>query len=709
MSKDLSIFVPIRKIDEEQRLVYGTVAAEVVDNSGEVFDYEGSKPYFQKWSDNAWATSGGKSRGNLRVMHTSKVAGVLTDLGFNDDDRVIECCAKVVSDDEWNMVQAGAYTGFSMGGRYVSRAEKSDGRKFYIADPVEVSLVDKPCIPTATFEVIKADGIVEEREFHPELAKADGPYADPGYQDDEKPRYPIDTEQHIRAAWSYINKPKNAGEYTADQVKKIKAKIVAAWKKTIDKDGPPSAEKADNGDEQMYVPTNDEVLPVARALAKAAGKTDDDWLEFNEQAREQLVAEHAAKADAAHDPENCDKSDCPDCAASKADKPFPPKKDGEDDEDAKGDKSDDDDAKAKKDDKAAKADAPDGDEAAPAADAGAEGDEPEADAAKSDEPELEQVWKAKDGTTFAKKADAVAHNDALAKADAEAGTGSLADQLRKATEAAKSIGTDDDEEDDEKDEQKSEKAVLIASIADPLAKFRAFEGDKLVKGMYGVERLSCILASLDDLHCMVSCEAAYEGDNSTLPAELVTAMKSLGQTLVNMATEEVNEMVAMAEQMDKPKGEEGGDVMALAATTLGLEKSAFEQNVKDRLEKRAPAKQGDTLAKLDDETVAKLAKVDTLEQENAALKADMAEMTPLVKGLVDEIERIKKMPMPKAPTTRAVSKGDDGNGGLQKGDTPSGPSDLLKHYSPDQLADAAIRLSHQHGRHFVAPPGGGGQ
>jgi hypothetical protein len=35
-------------------------------------------------------------------------------------------------------------------------------------------------------------------------------YADPGYQKDGKKRYPLDTEAHCRAAWSYINMPKNA-------------------------------------------------------------------------------------------------------------------------------------------------------------------------------------------------------------------------------------------------------------------------------------------------------------------------------------------------------------------------------------------------------------------------------------------------------------------------------------------------------------------
>lgn len=55
-------------------------------------------------------------------------------------------------------------------------------------------------------------------------------YADPGYRDNKK-RYPIDTPEHIRAAWSYINQAKNAGEYTPEQLSQIKARIVAAAKK----------------------------------------------------------------------------------------------------------------------------------------------------------------------------------------------------------------------------------------------------------------------------------------------------------------------------------------------------------------------------------------------------------------------------------------------------------------------------------------------
>lgn len=56
-------------------------------------------------------------------------------------------------------------------------------------------------------------------------------YADPGYQKDGKKRYPIDTAEHAKAAWSYINQEGNAGEYTPEQLAEIKNKIKAALKK----------------------------------------------------------------------------------------------------------------------------------------------------------------------------------------------------------------------------------------------------------------------------------------------------------------------------------------------------------------------------------------------------------------------------------------------------------------------------------------------
>lgn len=69
-------------------------------------------------------------------------------------------------------------------------------------------------------------------------------YADPGYQSDKKKRYPLDTEAHIRAAWSYINMPKNASKYSSAQVAQIKSRVSAAMKRIgadVSKEEPTSA------------------------------------------------------------------------------------------------------------------------------------------------------------------------------------------------------------------------------------------------------------------------------------------------------------------------------------------------------------------------------------------------------------------------------------------------------------------------------------
>jgi len=145
--------------------VTGVATAETPDRSGKIFDYASSKPYFEKWSAETAAASGGKSFGAVRAMHSPIAAGKLTDIAFDDDAKRITVVAKIVDDDEWRKVQEGVYTGFSQGGRYVKRwADGDSGLTRYTADPHEISLVDLPCVPDATFDVVK-DGMVEKRSF----------------------------------------------------------------------------------------------------------------------------------------------------------------------------------------------------------------------------------------------------------------------------------------------------------------------------------------------------------------------------------------------------------------------------------------------------------------------------------------------------------------------------------------------------------------
>lgn len=65
----------------------------------------------------------------------------------------------------------------------------------------------------------------------PKEPYGDVEYADPGHQADGKKRYPVNTEEHTRAAWSYINQGKNAAKYSPAHLAAVKAKIKAAAKK----------------------------------------------------------------------------------------------------------------------------------------------------------------------------------------------------------------------------------------------------------------------------------------------------------------------------------------------------------------------------------------------------------------------------------------------------------------------------------------------
>ena len=278
----MRLFAQINKVDEAKRLVFGRAADETVDKADESMDYTKSKPHFMKWSEGMIKDTDGKSMGNVRAMHGKVAAGKLTDMQFDDAGRTIDVCAKVVDDNEWQKVLEGVYTGFSIGGSYGDKAvEKMDGKDVtrYVAIPNEISLVDRPCIPTAKFfEVQKADGSLCKVDFkepisEPEDVSIEGTpeqidemaklmnthklnvagvidminkvaaredvspkegekkYGDVSYADEKNKKYPLDTEDHVRAAASYFGMDKNRSKYSAEDQKTIDAKIAAAEKK----------------------------------------------------------------------------------------------------------------------------------------------------------------------------------------------------------------------------------------------------------------------------------------------------------------------------------------------------------------------------------------------------------------------------------------------------------------------------------------------
>lgn len=321
-----SFFCPIKKIDEEKRLVWGYASTDDVDSVGDVITLGALKDALPDYM----------SYPALRYMHQLHAAGSTKEAVV--DDKGLYICAYVSDNDVWRKVKDQTLRGFSVGGN-PKAYEDASKKKITKLELCEISLVDVPCNRKCRVEVFKAsdpnavfgaslvksadagivddvtekieanraklikavealdetalEAAVEAFEKHtasdaevkktaviePEIAKSDKekakgdygdvPYADPGYQDDKKARFPIGNESHVKAAWSYISKSKNAEKYSSEQLSHIKSEIIAAWKAHIDKDGPPSADK------KAAAPiTTTEDKPVVSKALEQLGKSD---------------------------------------------------------------------------------------------------------------------------------------------------------------------------------------------------------------------------------------------------------------------------------------------------------------------------------------------------------------------------------------------------------------------------------------------------
>lgn len=166
MTDQFNQFFVLTKVDEAQRTVYGRAAVEEPDHSREVMDYATSKPNFEKWSAGAQKRSGGKSKGNVREMHSPIAAGKVIDITFNDEERAIDIGTYCSDDATWQKILDGVLTGFSIGGKYAKRwpDTRNPACIRYTAIPQEVSYVDSPAMPSAVFTMVKADGTEEIRK-----------------------------------------------------------------------------------------------------------------------------------------------------------------------------------------------------------------------------------------------------------------------------------------------------------------------------------------------------------------------------------------------------------------------------------------------------------------------------------------------------------------------------------------------------------------
>lgn len=64
-------------------------------------------------------------------------------------------------------------------------------------------------------------------------------YGDVQFADEVNKKYPIDTPEHIRAAWTYIHMPRDYDKYDFQDRQIILNNIIQAWKDKINPSGPP--------------------------------------------------------------------------------------------------------------------------------------------------------------------------------------------------------------------------------------------------------------------------------------------------------------------------------------------------------------------------------------------------------------------------------------------------------------------------------------
>lgn len=268
----MRLFIPITKIDTAQRIVYGRLTAEVADKTGEIFDYATGKEAFITWSNDALERSQGKSKGNLRAMHGKIAAGKFNDIFFDDENKAIDGAAKVSDDQEWAKVEDGTYTGFSIGGDYAKRWIDPVDANLMRYTPIlaEVSLVDNPCVASATFQVIKADGSTETRKFKTTEEQTPMPAENlpQNTADAEQVWKSADGSTHPTKALAVAKSAEHAAAQAVQPLTDAIAELGAVIKAATDEPGEPKAETGTETLAEPEKPADDTTAAIAEPIVE---------------------------------------------------------------------------------------------------------------------------------------------------------------------------------------------------------------------------------------------------------------------------------------------------------------------------------------------------------------------------------------------------------------------------------------------------------
>ena len=149
----------VEELDDGTLKISGVASSETQDEAGETITakaMQAALPGFFK-----------HGTGALREMHQLSAAGTVDDA--ETEDSVTRVTATVVDESAIKKIKAGVYKGLSVGGKVLAR-DPLNKKIITGISLAEISLVDRPCNPDATFDVWKADGAIAEES---EVAVAD--------------------------------------------------------------------------------------------------------------------------------------------------------------------------------------------------------------------------------------------------------------------------------------------------------------------------------------------------------------------------------------------------------------------------------------------------------------------------------------------------------------------------------------------------------
>ena len=138
--------VPITKIDEEKRMVYGFASTPDLDSDGEIISLDALKNALPEYMEFP----------TLREMHQAKAIGTTKHAEILDDSKKgkgLFIGGKIVADDAWKLVKEGVLKAFSIGGNVIEKVDNV----IKSLELVEISLVDVPANKSSVIELWKKE------------------------------------------------------------------------------------------------------------------------------------------------------------------------------------------------------------------------------------------------------------------------------------------------------------------------------------------------------------------------------------------------------------------------------------------------------------------------------------------------------------------------------------------------------------------------